>query len=280
MLYNGTCVADGGNEGGDCDAMRAGSFANAPDVSTFELCVARVAKCKYGNYATFNTGGFGCAWAQHCPTIGTPEFCVDCHLKANGTCAKLAGRCPAFIQFITQVIKVGPPAPAPMPNFTCTGQPPAPPTPAPPPTPPAPAPPATGTPWEHVGPWNIFDDKDNKGEAGTLAAAASPKANPNIIYAGGHNNGVSSGILKSVDGGSHWTKNSSGIWDTRINGVFIHPSDPTGNHVLVGTGTGIYETKDGAASWELMNGTEEFGAISFAETTIGGKQYISANHGS
>ena len=50
--------------------------------------------------------------------------------------------------------------------------------------------------------------------------------------------------------------------------------------MLVGTGTGIYETKDGAASWELMNGTEEFGAISFAETTSGGKQYISANHGS
>ena len=280
MLYNGTCVGDGSNTGGDCDAMRAGSFKNGPDVSTFELCVARVKKCKYGNYVTFNTGAYGCAWAQHCPTIGTPAFCVDCHLKANGTCAKLAGRCPAFIQFITQVIKVGPPAPAPLPNFTCTGQPPAPPTPAPPPTPPAPAPPATGTPWEHVGPWNIFDDKDNKGEAGTLAAAASPKANPNIIYTGGHNNGVSSGILKSVDGGSHWTRNSNGIWDTRIYGVFIHPSDPTGNHVLVGTGTGIYETKDGAASWQLANETEGFGAvISFAEATIGGKQYIVANHG-
>jgi hypothetical protein len=42
MLYNGTCLGDGGGEGGDCDAMRSGSFKNGPDVSTFELCVARV----------------------------------------------------------------------------------------------------------------------------------------------------------------------------------------------------------------------------------------------
>ena len=277
MLYNGTCLADGSNEGGDCDAMRGGSFH---DSMTFELCVARVAKCKYGNYATFTPGPYGCAWSQTCPTIGTPAFCVDCHLKPPGTCGNLPGRCPAFIQFMTQVIKVGPPPHPPMPNFTCSSPPPAPPTPPAPPAPPAPAPPATGTPWEPIGPWNIFDDKDNKGEAGTLAAAASPKANPNIIYTGGHNNGVSSGILKSVDGGTHWTKNSSGIWDTRINGVFIHPSDPTGNHVLAASASGIYETKDGAASWELMNGTEEFNAISFAETTIGGKQYVSVNHGS
>jgi len=51
--------------------------------------------------------------------------------------------------------------------------------------------------------------------------------------------------------------------------------------VLIGTGTGIYETKDGAASWQLINETEGFGGvISFAETTIGGKQYISCTHGS
>ena len=51
-----------------------------------------------------------------------------------------------------------------------------------------------------AGPWNIFDDKDIKGEAGTLACAASPAANPDLIYAGGQNNGVSSGIIKTTDG--------------------------------------------------------------------------------
>ena len=54
---------------------------------------------------------------------------------------------------------------------------------------------------ELPGDWK-YDDKDIKGEAGTLACAASPAANPNVIYAGGQNNGVSSGILKTIDGGN------------------------------------------------------------------------------
>ena len=47
-----------------------------------------------------------------------------------------------------------------------------------------------------IGPFNIFDDKNLQGEAGTLANAASPASNHDLIYAGGHNNGVSSGILR------------------------------------------------------------------------------------
>ena len=39
------------------------------------------------------------------------------------------------------------------------------------------------------------------GEAGTLADAVSPAANPSLIYAGGQNNGASSGVLKSTDMG-------------------------------------------------------------------------------
>ena len=73
--------------------------------------------------------------------------------------------------------------------------------------------------WEHVGPHNIFDAYNENGtgplpmgEAGTLASAASPKANPDLIYAGGQNNGVSSGVLKTIDGGIHWTRESKGLW--------------------------------------------------------------------
>ena len=79
-----------------------------------------------------------------------------------------------------------------------------------------------GTPWEHVGPRNIFDDEDMNGEAGTLAGAASPAANPGLIYAGGRNNGASSGVLKSTDKGRHWVKASHGLLDTRINAIFLH----------------------------------------------------------
>ena len=60
-----------------------------------------------------------------------------------------------------------------------------------------------GGPWDHIGPWNIFDAIDEAGnpmgEAGTLACAASPPAHPDIIYAGGQNNGVSSGVIKTVE---------------------------------------------------------------------------------
>ena len=151
MIYNGTCLAGGQETGGDCNAMQTGTFKEA---TTYDLCFAKIAKCKYGNYATFNQGPDGCGWHQTCPTIGTPQFCVDCHLKANGSCAALPGRCPGFIQFITKVIRMGPPAPAPLPNFTCTTG--ASPSPAPSPSPPTPPPPATGTPWGHVGPWCVL----------------------------------------------------------------------------------------------------------------------------
>ena len=72
------------------------------------------------------------------------------------------------------------------------------------------------------------------GEAGTLAGASSLASAPNIIYAGGQNNGVSSGIIKTTDGGRHWERKSHGLWDTRILGVWIHPDDPTANHVFTG----------------------------------------------
>jgi hypothetical protein len=44
-------------------------------------------------------------------------------------------------------------------------------------------------------------------------------------------------------------------------------------HVFAGTGTGIYESKDGAGSWQLLNETGSFGTVmSFREGTINGKQ--------
>ena len=78
----------------------------------------------------------------------------------------------------------------------------APPPPPPPPPPPIPPKGTTGL-WEQLGPWNIGDDTSIGGEAGTLADAVSPWKNPDIVYAGGQNNGASSGVLKSSDRGRH-----------------------------------------------------------------------------
>ena len=63
------------------------------------------------------------------------------------------------------------------------------------------------------------------------------------------------GVIKTVDGGLHWTRQSKGLWDTRILGVWIHPDDPKGGHVFAGTHSGIYESKDFAESWELAKET-------------------------
>jgi len=144
-----------------------------------------------------------------------------------------------------------------------------------------------GSSWTRIGPWNIFNGVDptksyGMGEAGTLASAASPAANPNLIYAGGQNNGASSGVLKTVDGGIHWTRQSRGMWDTRVLGVWLHPDDPQGSHVLAGTHSGIYESMDSAETWELCNETADWGPVmSFREAIITDDKYnyIVANGG-
>jgi len=106
-----------------------------------------------------------------------------------------------------------------------------------------------------------------------VACAASPAGNPNVIYAGGQNNGVSSGVIKTIDGGKHWTRTSKGLWDTRILGVWVHPDDAQGKHVLAGTHSGIYESTDGAASWTFRNETTGWGNVmSFREGVIQGRR--------
>ena len=56
-------------------------------------------------------------------------------------------------------------------------------------------------------------------------------------------------------GGKHWTRQSKGLWDTRVLGVWLHPGDTKGGHVFAGTHSGIYESTDFAESWQLVNET-------------------------
>jgi hypothetical protein len=146
----------------------------------------------------------------------------------------------------------------------------APPPPPPPPLPPPPPKGTTGS-WESIGPWNIGDDIYINGEAGTLADASSPVDNPHIIYTGGQNNGASSGILKSVDYGRHWTLASNGMYITRIHGVYV--VDRKGDHVLATTTGGIYESFDGAASWTLVN-VSVGRCWQIKNATIGGVEHV------
>ena len=146
----------------------------------------------------------------------------------------------------------------------------------PPPPPPGPPPKRTGTPWERIGPRNIFDDEHDRGEAGTLATAASPQGSGmRIIYTGGQNNGASSGVLKTADGGATWQTASNGLYDTRVQGLFVYPGDPEGKHVLCGTPSGIWESTDGAASWKFLEETKAFGqAHTFRNASIAGVHHV------
>ena len=98
---------------------------------------------------------------------------------------------------------------------------------------------------------------------------------------GGRNNGASSGVLKSTDGGSHWKIASTGIFDTRI--VSLGIVDKNGDHVFAGTPGKIYETTDGAANWKLLNftggeiGTNPGTCYTFKNGTIGGEAHIIAS---
>ena len=133
----------------------------------------------------------------------------------------------------------------------------------------------SAAPWEKLGPHNIGDAVNGQGYAGTLADAASPLSNPKLIYTGGHNNGAASGVLKSLDRGQTWIPMCNGLWDTTIGSLII--VDDKGDHVLAGTPTGIYETKDGAASWTLMPGSTGIGwARSMMNGTINGEPRILA----
>ena len=138
--------------------------------------------------------------------------------------------------------------------------------PSPPPPPPPPAPPKDwSVPWTTVGPWNIGDDVGGRGEAGTLADAVSPASNPNLIYAGGKNNGASSGVLKSVDRGVTWTMASRGIFNSKV--VALHIADAKGDHVYAAVDGGVYESVNGAASWAFVTGSEAWGGCNVSRAT-------------
>lgn len=103
-----------------------------------------------------------------------------------------------------------------------------------------------------------------------MVAAAG---NPDIIYTGGNNNAASSGVLKSTNFGKNWVKMNNGLTDTRIHGLFI--VDDAGDHVMVGTPSGVYETLNGGALWSHVTQTQGWGvANSFRNGTINGKSYL------
>ena len=88
---------------------------------------------------------------------------------------------------------------------------------------------------------------------GTVAALAVSPSNPLIVYAdvtsgsGGFDPASSTtGIYKSTDGGSNWSRN--GLVGQRLFSLAVDPTDP--NKVYAGTASnGLFKSIDGGATW-------------------------------
>src|SRR5690348_7721681 len=92
----------------------------------------------------------------------------------------------------------------------------------------------------------------------TLAngAIALDPTNPDIVFVGtGEENFAidsyyGAGILKSTDGGAHWTNLVGPFLRARIGFLAIHPAN--GQILLCTTQTGVWRSTDGAVSWKQV----------------------------
>jgi photosystem II stability/assembly factor-like uncharacterized protein len=106
---------------------------------------------------------------------------------------------------------------------------------------------------------------DGTFETGSIGAIAVSQANPDIIYVGTGSDGIRSnvitgrGIYKSVDCGKTWT--FTGLRKAgQIGAVLIHPQNPDIVYIAaMGSAfgptqeRGIYRTRDGGKTWELVH---------------------------
>ena len=99
--------------------------------------------------------------------------------------------------------------------------------------------------WYPGGPYNI---------GGRITAIAANPNNPSIVYAGA----ADGGVLKSTDGGLHWTPIFDDMPSLSIGAIALNPQNP--DEVFVGTGeanssgdsfdgNGLYKSPDGGQTW-------------------------------
>ena len=118
-IKSGTCVP-APYHGSDCDTHATGYFSG---LASLAACAAKVKPCKMGNYISYGADK-SCSWYSQCDFA---HLCVDCSKDTGPNCPASVGlpKCPHYIAFTSEVLKIAPPAPPPPP----------PPPPAPPPGP-------------------------------------------------------------------------------------------------------------------------------------------------
>lgn len=95
-----------------------------------------------------------------------------------------------------------------------------------------------------------------------IRAFASPRQSPNIIYAAS-----AGGIFKSENSGdswSEWLDQASGLDDSDVFDIAIHPEDE--EHLFAVTAGGLFISDDAGESWEYktVNGKANFQSIRFS----------------
>lgn len=106
--------------------------------------------------------------------------------------------------------------------------------------------------WTEGGPYNI---------GGRITAIASDTSDPQLIYLGA----ADGGVLKSTDGGDHWTPIFDYMPSLSIGALAVEPGNPQVLYVGTGEanssgdsydGDGLYVTRDGGNSWEHLGLSE------------------------
>ena len=78
----------------------------------------------------------------------------------------------------------------------------------------------------------------------TITALVSDVSNPQILYASSGD-----GVFKSTDAGKSWQTMNTGLRDTGIVALVLHPTQPWRLYAATASGA-IFRSTDGAATWQ------------------------------
>jgi photosystem II stability/assembly factor-like uncharacterized protein len=108
-------------------------------------------------------------------------------------------------------------------------------------------------------------------------------ASPNVVYASFSDAALNSGVFRTDDGGSHWTKRDAGL-PGGVSALDLDPDHPDTLYGVNGSSSGaaiplLYKTTDGGGSWTLLPGLKATQIFAFARQRSTGTLYVSTLEG-